>query len=147
MRNRKKFKVIQINGFKGICFALASVCCIIAGFVVFPGMVAMWGWNFAAARITAMPPLGILQGVLLWGIIVISYMIAKKRQVMVSFDAPMELSDDEIRDVLEKVKLEMANEAKARSVTARINSSEKHDEKELAHVNTNSNDSDNQDLL
>lgn len=103
---RKDVKVIEINGFRGIILALAIVACLIAGFIVFPGFLAMSVWNYVAIKIPAIPPLCLLQGVLLWGIAVISYMIINNKHFMVSFKAPTELSDEEIKEVMNKIKME-----------------------------------------
>lgn len=105
---KKKLRVIQINGLRGLFFALAVLTCLIAGFVVFPGLVAMTAWNFVAAKTMVVPTLGILQGVLLWGIVVVSYMIVKKRHFMVSFKTPTELSDAELDEVMQRIKAETA---------------------------------------
>lgn len=103
---KKNFRVIQINGFRGLCMALAIVTCLIAGFVVFPGLLVMLAWNFVSEKIALVPTLGLLQGTLLWGIMVVSYMIVKKRSVMVSFKAPTELNDDELKEVMDRIKME-----------------------------------------
>lgn len=103
---KKKLRVIQINGFRGICFALAIVSCLFAGFVVFPGYVAMNIWNFISIKTMLFPTLGLLQGTLLWGIMVVSYMILKKRHVMICFKNPTELSDEELDEVMERIKME-----------------------------------------
>ncbi len=103
---RKNLKVIQINGFRGICMALAILTCLIAGFVAFPGLVLMFAWNFISNKTMLIPQLGIIQGVLLWGIIVVSYMILKKRHVMVSFKTPTELSEEELDEVMERIKID-----------------------------------------
>ena len=103
---KKKLRVIQINGFRGLCFALAVVSCLFAGFVVFPGYVAMNIWNFISLKTMVVPTLGLLQGTLLWGIMVVSYMILKKRQVMICFKNPTELSDEELDEVMERIKME-----------------------------------------
>ncbi len=103
---RKNLKVIQINGFRGICMALAILTCLIAGFIAFPGIVLMSGWNFISNKTMLIPQLGIIQGILLWGIIVVSYMILKKRHVMVSFKTPTELSDEELDEVMERIKID-----------------------------------------
>ncbi len=103
---RKNFRVIQINGFRGILVALAILACLIAGFVVFPGYVAMELWNFVSVKTMLVPQLALMQGVLLWGIMVVSYMIIKKRSVIVSFKQPTELSEAELDEVMEHIKME-----------------------------------------
>ena len=107
---RKKLRVIQINGFRGICMALGIVSCLIAGFVVFPGMVAMNIWNFISVKTALIPSLGLIQGILLWGITVVTYMITKKNSLIVSFKAPTELTEEEIDEVMKRVNFEAATQ-------------------------------------
>ena len=107
---RKKLRVIQINGFRGICMALGIVSCLIAGFVVFPGIVAMNIWNFISVKTALIPSLGLVQGMLLWGITVVTYMITKKNSLIVSFKAPTELTEEEIDEVMKRVNFEAATQ-------------------------------------
>ena len=107
---RKKLRVIQIHGVRGICMALGIVSCLIAGFVVFPGMVAMNIWNFISVKTALIPSLGLIQGILLWGITVVTYMITKKNNLIVSFKAPTELTEEEIDEVMKRVNFEAATQ-------------------------------------
>lgn len=98
-------KVVQIDGFRGIITALFIGACLFAGFVVFPGMVAMTLWNKYLASMFMFPVLNLLQGVLLWGIIAISYCILSKRGLAVSFKDGPSLSDAEFDMIMRKAKI------------------------------------------
>ena len=74
----KKINVIQIKGVKGLILAGFVICCLFAGFVVFPGWVCMLAWNYITNYVLSMPIIGLFQGILLWGIIVASYFIFRK---------------------------------------------------------------------
>jgi len=70
---KKNLNVIQIKGVKGIIVAVIVVCCLIAGFIAFPGLVGMYLWNYLASYLIAIPQIGLFQGILLWAIILTSY--------------------------------------------------------------------------
>ena len=74
---KKNMNVIQIKGIKGIIVAIFMVTCLAAGFIAFPGLVAMYGWNSMATHFVQIPPIGLFQGMLLWGIVAASYFIFK----------------------------------------------------------------------
>ncbi len=73
-------KIIQIDGFKGLITAAFIGICLFAGFVVFPGMVSMHLWNKYLVNLFMFPVLDVFQGVLLWGIIAITYCILSKKR-------------------------------------------------------------------
>ena len=66
---KRKTRVIQIDGFRGLILALFAVVCLAAGFIAFPGYVAMCIWNHFAS----LPPINLFQGVLLWAIVAMSF--------------------------------------------------------------------------
>ena len=80
---KKNLNVIQIKGVKGLIMLVMVGCCLVAGFIVFPGWVAMNIWNVLASLVNNAPSIGIIQGVLLWGIIVASYFTFRKERVVV----------------------------------------------------------------
>ena len=127
---KKNFNVIQIRGIKGLIIAIGVGICLAAGFILFPGYVCMYGWNFIAKYAENMPAIGIIQGLLLWGIIVASYFILKKDKVVVCFKSPEGLSEEELKAVFEDVK-KQANEdpvlkamLKARETELKLKTSE-----------------------
>ncbi len=98
-------KIIQIDGIRGLITALFIVVCLAAGFVVFPGFVAMHYWNKYLVNLYMFPSLNLFQGILLWAIAAISYMILTKRDFAVSFKNSPELSDDELDMILKKARV------------------------------------------
>ena len=98
-------KIIQIDGIKGLITAAFMGVCLFAGFVLFPGQVAMNLWNTYLASSFMFPTLDLLQGVLLWGIVAISYCIVSKKGLAVSFKNTPEISDDELDAIIRSAKI------------------------------------------
>lgn len=104
---KRKTKVIQIAGLRGILMVVFAAVCLAAGFIAFPGMVAMHIWNYAASFSYAIPAINIYQGILLWSIFGITgFIINDRKKYLVAFKAPEELSDDEMKKLLERVKIQ-----------------------------------------
>ncbi len=101
---KRNAKIIQINGLRGLITALFIVTCLTAGFVVFPGLVAMSIWNLFAGE--NIPEINLFQGILLWSIIFLTYFIATKQSVAVSFATPRELNEEELKTLMERVKMQ-----------------------------------------
>lgn len=98
-------KIIQIDGIKGLITAVFIGVCLFAGFVLFPGQVAMTLWNKYLVTPYMFPTLNLLQGVLLWGIVAVSYCIVSKKGLAVSFKNTPELSDDELDSIIRSAKI------------------------------------------
>lgn len=101
---KKNLNIIQIKGIKGLIFAGFVVTCLTAGFIAFPGWVCMQLWNVVASYTTTIPAIGILQGLLLWGILVVSYFVFRKERVVVCVKSPQGLSEEELKMVLADMK-------------------------------------------
>lgn len=101
---KKKLNVIQIKGIRGLILAGFVVCCLAAGFIVFPGWVGMQVWNVVSTNTGAMPAIGLVQGILLWGILAVSYFIFRKEKVVVCMKTPQGLSEDELKAVFADIK-------------------------------------------
>ena len=101
---RNNLNVIQIRGIRGLIIAGLVVCCLAAGFIVFPGWVGMHLWNIAASYIENLPAIGLIQGILLWGIIIASYFTFKKDRVVICFKSPKGLKEDELKAVFADIK-------------------------------------------
>ena len=98
-------KIIKIDGFRGLLTVVFIVSCVFAGFVIFPGIVAMHLWNKYLVTLALFPVLNTFQGVLLWGIIAVSYFIITKGKCAVSFkQAPM-ISDPEMNMIIRNAKI------------------------------------------
>ena len=103
---KKNFNVIQINGIKGLIMAGGIVACLFAGFVMFPGMVMKTVWNIISSSIGIIPQIATLQGVLLWGIVVVSYFAFRRKGFMVEFKSADDLSRDELDEVMQRIRME-----------------------------------------
>lgn len=101
---KKNFNIIQIKGIRGLVFAGLVVCCLFAGFIIFPGWVGMQLWNISAANSFNIPQIGLFQGVLLWGILVASYFTFRKEKVVVCMKAQQGLNEDELKAVFADMK-------------------------------------------
>jgi hypothetical protein len=98
-------KIVQIDGIRGLITAGFIGVCLFAGFVGFPGIVAMHLWNKYLVNLYMFPTLNLLQGILLWGICAISYCIITKNKFAVSFKNTPELSDEELNSIIKNAKI------------------------------------------
>lgn len=100
----KNYKVIKINGFRGILTAIFIVCCLATGFLVFPGWVCMHAWNYFASMSMFMPKMMLLHGIMLWSIIALSAYAINNNRFLIGFSAPPALNEEQIKDILSRVK-------------------------------------------
>ena len=100
---RKRTRIIQISGFRGLIMAVFVVICLTAGFVGFPALMAMQGWNYAA-EIFGFPQINMLQGLMLWAIIAISgYIINEKGKYFVSLNSAKGLQEKDVRKLMQRI--------------------------------------------
>ena len=106
---KNKLRVIQISGFRGILSALFVVTCLMAGFIGFPAWSLHKLWNHFAGIYGILPDINIFQGLILWGILAISYTILNKKQkYLVAFESKS--SDPrEIRNIINQIRTQSAN--------------------------------------
>lgn len=127
---KKNLNVIQIRGIKGLFIAGMVVCCLFAGFIVFPGWVWMQLWNMVSSYITNIPQIGLIQGILLWGIIIAAYFTFRKEKLVVCVRSPKGLSEDELKAVFADIKKQSLDDPvlqammKAREAELKINTNE-----------------------
>ena len=127
---KKSLNVIQIRGIKGLFIAGMVVCCLFAGFIVFPGWVWMQLWNMVSSYITNIPQIGLIQGILLWGIIIAAYFTFRKEKIVVCVRSPKGLSEDELKAVFADIKKQSIDDPvlqammKAREAELKINTNE-----------------------
>ena len=101
---KKNLNVIQIKGVRGLVLAGFVICCLGAGFIVFPGWVGMHLWNYLATSFNILPIIGLIQGILLWGILAVSYFIFRKEKVVVCMKTPQGLTEEELKAVFADMK-------------------------------------------
>ena len=132
---KKNLNVIQIKGVKGLIMLVMVGCCLVAGFIVFPGWVAMNIWNVLASLVNNAPSIGIIQGVLLWGIIVASYFTFRKERVVVCMKTPQGLNEEELKAVFADIKKQTQDDKiiqamlKARVTELKLNEKEEDNKK------------------
>lgn len=109
---KKRARVIQISGLRGILLVIFIGTCLCAGFVAFPSICAMHIWNYVANFIS-IPLINIYQGAMLWAIIAISgFIINDKEKFLVEFSASDdELSEKDMQKLMERVKLQSQAQA------------------------------------
>ena len=108
---KKNFNIIQIKGIKGIIYIVFLGCCFAAGFGWFPGWVCMKTWNLLASYAIQIPSIGIIQGLLLWGIIAASYFTFRKEKLVVCMKATDGLSEEELKSVFADMKKQAKEDA------------------------------------
>lgn len=96
---KKNLNVIQIKGTRGLLLVAGFGCCLAAGFIYFPGWVAMHIWNFISSYVEVMPTIGIIQGILLWGIAAASYYTFRKEKLVVCMRSSEGLDEEELKKV------------------------------------------------
>lgn len=101
---KRNIKVVQINGFRGLLLAIFIVSCLIAGFIAFPALLTMHSWNYLSVKTSSFPAINLIEGLLLWGIIAFSAILINKRKFIVSFNSQQELSEEELKKVVNKIK-------------------------------------------
>ena len=132
---KKNLNVIQIKGIKGLIMLVMVGCCLVAGFIVFPGWVAMNIWNVLASLVNNAPSIGIIQGVLLWGIIAASYFTFRKERVVVCMKTPQGLNEEELKAVFADIKKQTQDDKiiqamlKARETELKLNEKEEDNKK------------------
>ena len=133
---RNNLNVIQIRGIRGLIIAGVVVCCLAAGFIVFPGWVAMHLWNITASYIEIIPAIGLIQGVLLWGILIAAYFTFRKNKVVVCLKSPKGLDEEELKEVFADIKRQSVEDPvlqamlKAREAELNIIKNEKTEDKD-----------------
>lgn len=101
---KKNINVIQVKGIRGLLTLLFVGSCLFAGFAVFPGWISMHAWNYMASYGGGVPTIGLVQGVLLWGILVVAYFTFRKERVVVCVKSPQGLNEEELKAVFANIK-------------------------------------------
>ena len=106
---KKNFKVITINGVRGLFAAIFVVLGLIAGFVISPGWVCMQIWNKVFEDSLTLTSMNLFQGIMLWAIIALSLYALNNKRTLIGFGSYPTLSPDQIKDIMNRAK---ANELK-----------------------------------
>lgn len=100
----KNFKVITINGIRGMIAAIFIVLGLIAGFIVSPGWVCMQLWNYIFEDSGTVALMNIYQGIMLWAIIALSLYALNNKKALIGFGSYQGLSPEQIKDIMNKAK-------------------------------------------
>ena len=101
---KHNMNVIEIRGIRGLIITGGIICCLAVGFIGFPGWVFMHIWNYFASYSLDVPAIGINQGMILWGIIIASYIVFRKDKFIVCLKSPKGLSEEELKSVFADLK-------------------------------------------
>lgn len=101
---KRNFKVITINGFRGMAVAVFVVLGLIAGFIISPGWVCMTAWNYFLADTNIFVQMNLLHGIMLWAIIALVLYAINGKRTLIGFGAYPRLSPDQLKDIMEKAK-------------------------------------------
>ena len=137
---KHNMNVIEIRGIRGLILTGCAICCLAVGFIGFPGWIFMHIWNFCASYSLVVPSIGIIQGILLWGIIVAAYFTFRKNKMVVCIKSPKGLSEDELKAVFADLKeatkedLILKSMMKARETELKLKTEKKEEDSESEKV-------------
>jgi len=100
----KNFRVITINGIRGMAVVVFLVLGLIAGFIISPGWVCMKVWNYFFENSSAVAAMNIYQGVMLWAIIALSLYALNNKKALIGFGSYQGLSPEQIKDIMQRAK-------------------------------------------
>ncbi len=100
----KNFKVITINGIRGVLAAIFIVLGLIAGFIISPGWVCMHLWNHIFEDSNTIALMNIYQGIMLWAIIALSLYALNNKKALIGFGSYQGLSPEQIKDLMARAK-------------------------------------------
>jgi len=103
---RKKARIIEIRGIKGLFMVAFVVSCLCAGFVFFPAKCAAAAWNYVATNYIALPLISFWQGLLLWAAIALTVYIVNSRTKMLSYKTASALNEEEMKTLMERIKIQ-----------------------------------------
>ena len=96
-------KVIEIRGIRGLFLAIFVACCLVTGFTVFPGFVAMHIWNLFTPYITDMPSMTLIHGVMLWAILFLVWFAFNGKLPSLHFGCqPVVMDEEEFKKFMER---------------------------------------------
>jgi len=101
---KRDFKVIQINGFKGLIIFAFIACCVATGFIMFPSWLCKSVWNFVAVYVPHMPEMTMITGGILWAIIALSYFAIAKPRIAIGLGNHSQMSEAEIDMITNRLK-------------------------------------------
>ena len=84
---KKRIKVVEINGFRGILVIAYAIVCAVAGFIFFPAWALMHLWNLFGTYVYHLPHMSYLHGFMLYAIIVLLYFATNSHKTCVGISS------------------------------------------------------------
>lgn len=106
----KHGRIIEIRGLKGLLTAIFIFCCLVTGFTVFPGFIAMHAWNLVTSYIPNMPSMHLIHGIMLWAICFLIWFAFNGKMPSMHFGCSQAMDEEEIREFVEKIQKEQGKE-------------------------------------
>lgn len=103
---KKNFKVITINGIRGILAVIFIALGLIAGFIISPGWLCMTVWNHYFSNSTIVNSMNLFQGILLWTMIALTLYALNGKHQLIGFGNYPVNSREQFREIMNKAKLE-----------------------------------------
>ena len=100
----KNFKVITINGIRGIITLVFIVIGLIAGFIISPGWACMKIWNHVFENSNTISTMNLFEGIILWAIIALVLYALNNRRPLIGFGSYPKLTPEQIREILRRAK-------------------------------------------
>lgn len=98
----KNYRVITINGVRGIITIIFVVLGLIAGFIISPGWVCMKLWNVFFEHSFVM--MNLIQGIMLWAILALSLYALNNNRPLIGFGNYSGLTQEQIKDIMTRAR-------------------------------------------
>lgn len=102
----KNFKVITINGIRGMIVAVFVVLGLIAGFIISPGWVCMKTWNYFMESSSLFSLMNIYQGIMCWAMIALALYALNGKRSLICFGTYSGMSPHRINEIVKRAKAE-----------------------------------------
>ena len=96
---KRKVKVVEINGLRGLVVVAYAIICAVAGFILFPAWVLMHLWNMLGTYIYNLPHMNMLHGFMLYAIFVLFYFATNSHKTCFGISS-MNLSKTHISSIM-----------------------------------------------
>ena len=100
----RNFKVITINGIRGMITLVFIVLGLIAGFIISPGWACMQIWNHIFENSNTIAIINLFEGIMLWTIIALVLYALNNRKPLIGFGSYQGLSPDQIKEIMDRAR-------------------------------------------
>ena len=100
----RNFRVVTINGVRGIFAAIFIVLGLIAGFVISPGFVCMKAWNYFFKDSLTFSQMNLFQGILAWSIIALALYVLNNKKALIGFGSYRGITPSQMKEIMRRTK-------------------------------------------